>query len=178
MEENETYTLSKFLDKNYTKPHKIRLSVQDYKEVCQEVEDVLIELSNFEPDETALPDMRYLMSTILVYDALHKYQNAIKYKKINESFEITLPIHICLFLLDLLSFDKQYTSEVRITAGKLDTIIAQNEFSRKFSIGFQISQQLETTPPPPEKVYREPQKLGDAFQKFEIVTTKLLQQHG
>lgn len=177
MQENEIYTLEKFMDKNFTKPHKLKISVQDFKEVFNEVVNVLIELSNFDPEKTGFWDVLYRNMVVDVYHPLFRYVSPIKYKNLDSSFEITLPIHICLYLLDILSADKNYPTEIRITAGKLDSVIAKNRFSAKFSNSNQMIEQLEMAKPP-QKEYREPQKLSDTFQKFEIGTTRHLQQYG
>lgn len=159
--EDEIYTLAKFMDKNFTKPQKLRLTVQEYNEICYEVAEVLAEISNFDSHQTGLPDAYYRLMVLEVSQALSKYESQIRWRKINEGFEITLPVHICLFLLDILSMDnKDYSSEIRIPRGKLEGIISKNEFSAKFSSSEQIMQQFATVKVP-QMEYSQPQRLSE-----------------
>lgn len=180
MENHEKYTIEKFMDKNFTKPHKIRVSVYDFVEICNEVDKVLSEISNLDNYQTGFNDLLYRFAVIEVDKALSKYHNSIKYKQRDECFDMTLNVDTCLFLLDILSVeDKTYSTAIRIFTGQLDSIISKNEFSAKFSLSNQILEDLEK-PNFQEREIKMPKTIGEInpFANFQNGINKLSQQYG
>lgn len=134
MMEITDYNLAMFMDKNFTKPSKFSLTRQEYEAIIIEIDAVLNELSLYKTHQVGLTDIAFRYVAIIVSDFWKKQSSKTNYLAFNKSFEVSIPIDICLFTIDFLSIeDKIYPADIRIPRGKMDAIISKNSFSAKFS---------------------------------------------
>ncbi len=133
MEEN--YILMKFTDTNFTKPIKIKISHETYCEVCQTMNEIVFELAVLESQDVELTDILFFLMAQKVQEQLKKFESKTRYLQIQATFEMSMPVHLCVFLLDFLTIENRiYSTDVRIFRGNLDTILSKNDFSKKFSM--------------------------------------------
>ena len=140
MNENyhENYQLMKFTDTNFTKPIKIKLTVETYHDVITTLNEVRFELAVLEANQTGLTDILFYLMAEKVEEHLRKYESKTRYLGFQSTFEISMPIHLCVFLADFLTIENRiYSTTVRIFSGMLDSILSKNDFSKVYTYTYQ-----------------------------------------
>lgn len=103
------------------------------------LDEKITELGYFSPEKTGEVDMMLFMMGLTIEEQLLQFVPKAKNLHLNDSFEITIPMHLSIFLANFLSDPhKNYGTDTRIARGSLDTIISQNKFSESFSSTYQM----------------------------------------